>query len=229
MDRNYKIVEPQVKISKGSLSFSRIKKAKTPTRIEELKTLITARLKPVSIIDIMIDIDKLTGFLDMFEPVGYKEGMTKQEKAERLIATLLCYGCNLGPTQTERSTGVSVASILYMRRRYCGEENLLKVIGYLADCQHKTWLAKAYGDGTGFITDGTMYSAPKKSMHTEPHFRYSKGRGIISYPLISDQYVALITQAITCSQYEARGRPAKRWHRELCLKPCSNKNPTFRS
>jgi TnpA family transposase len=90
-----------------------------------------------------------------------------------------------------------------MRRRYCSQENLLKVIGHLSDCQHKTWLAKAYGDGTGFITDGTMYSAPKKSMHTEPHFRYGKGRGVISYPLISDQYVALITQAIPCSQYEA--------------------------
>jgi len=90
-----------------------------------------------------------------------------------------------------------------MRRRYCSEENLLEVIGYLSDCQHKTWLAWAYGDGTGFITDGTMYSAPRRSMHTEPHFRYSKGHGIIAYPLVSDQYVALITQAITCSQYEA--------------------------
>jgi TnpA family transposase len=203
MDRNYDFLKPQVKISKGSLSFSRIKKATTPARIEALETLITARLKPVSIIDIMIDIDKLTGFFDLFEPVGYKEGMTKKEKATRMVAMLLCYGCNLGPTQTQRSTGVSVASILYMRRRYCSEENLLKVIGYLSDCQHKTWLAKAYGDGTGFITDGTMYSAPKKSMHTQPHFRKGKGRGIVSYPLISDQYVALITQAITCSQYEA--------------------------
>ena len=108
---------------------------------------------------------------------------------------------------------MSATSIIYMRRRYCSQENLLKVIGHLSDCQHKTWLAKAYGDGTGFITDGTMYSAPKKSMHTEPHFRYGKGRGVISYPLISDQYVALITQAIPCSQYEAiamRGAIARR-------------------
>ena len=176
---------------------------KAQTRIEELTDKITARLKPVSIIDILVDVDKLTGFLDLFETVGYRERMTKEQKARRMVATLLCYGCNLGPTQTQRSTGVSVASILYMRRRYCSEESLLKIVGYLADCQHKTWLASSYGDGTGFITDGTMYSAPKKSMHTEHHFRYPKGRGIISYPLISDQYVALITQAITCSQYEA--------------------------
>lgn len=203
MDRNYEILKPYTKISRGSLSFSRMKKEKLPPGTEELRELITARIKPVSIIDIIVDIDKLTGFLDMFETVGYKEGMTRAEKAKRMTATLLCYGCNLGPQQTERSTGVSAASILYMRRRYCSEENLLKVTGYLSDCQHKTWLAYAYGDGTGFITDGTMYSAPKRSMHTEPHFRYGKGRGIISYPLVSDQYVAVITQAITCSQYEA--------------------------
>jgi len=203
MDRNYETLKPYTKISRGSLSFSRMKKEEEPPDVEELTDLITAYMKPVSIIDIIIDVDKLTGFLDMFETVGYKEGMTRAEKAERIAATLLCYGCNIGPQQTERSTDVNASSILYMRRRYCSEESLLQVIGYLSDCQHKTWLAWVYGDGTGFITDGTMYSAPKRSMHTEPHFRYGKGRGIISYPLVSDQYVALITQAITCSQYEA--------------------------
>jgi len=203
MNQNYEIVKPYTKVSRGSLSFSRLKKEVEPPRVEELTAKITARLKPVSIIDILVDVDKLTGFLSLFETVGYRERMTKEQKAERMIATLLCYGCNLGPTQTQRSTGVSVASILYMRRRYCSEESLISVVGYLSDCQHSTWLAYAYGDGTGFITDGTMYSAPKKSMHTEPHFRPGKGRGITSYPLVSDQYVALITQAITCSQYEA--------------------------
>lgn len=202
MDKNYEILKPYTKISRGSLSFSRLKKEESAS-VDELTNLIKARMQPVSIIDILVDVDKLTGFLDMFETVGYKEAMTREEKATRLIATLLCYGCNIGPAQTERSTSVSASSILYMRRRYCSEENLLKVLGYLSDCQHKTWLAQAYGDGTGFITDGTMYSAPKKSMHTMPHFRYGKGRGVISYPLISDQYVALITQAIPCSQYEA--------------------------
>lgn len=203
MNQNYQLIKPYAKVSKGSLSFTRIIKEQLPVEIEELKNLIKVRMKPLSIIDIMVDVDKLTGFLDIFETVGYKETMTPEEKAERLIATLLCYGCNIGPAQTERSTGVSAASIIYMRRRYCSEESLLKVIGFLSDCQHQTWLASAYGDGTGFISDGTMYSAPKKSMHTEPHFRRGKGRGIISYPLVSDQYVALITQAIPCSQYEA--------------------------
>ena len=161
MDRNYEILKPYTKISRGSLSFSRIRKEEEPPEIEELTDLITAYMKPVSIIDIIIDVDKLTGFLDMFETIGYKEGMTRAEKAERIAATLLCYGCNIGPQQTERSTDVNASSILYMRRRYCSEENLLQVIGYLSDCQHKTWLAWAYGDGTGFITDGTMYSAPR--------------------------------------------------------------------
>lgn len=203
MDRNYDSLKPYAKVSRGYLSFSRIKKKVLPSRIEELTDLIKDRMEPVSIIDIIEDVDNLIGFLDMFETIGYKEGMTKEEKAKRMIATLLCYGCNIGPAQTERSTGVSSSSVLYMRRRYCSEENLLKVIGYISDCQHNTWLAYAYGDGTGFITDGSMYSAPKGSMHTEPHFRYPKGKGIISYPLVSDQYVALITQGTTCSQYEA--------------------------
>jgi TnpA family transposase len=202
VNRNYEILKPYTKISRGSLSFSRLKKEETQ-RVDELTNLIKARMEPVSIIDIIVDVDKLTGFLDIFETVGYKEAMTREEKATRLIATFLCYGCNIGPTQTERSTGVSASSIVYIRRRYCSEENLLKALGFLSDCQHQTWLASAYGDGTGFITDGTMYPAPKKSMHTMPHFRYSKGRGVISYPLVSDQYVAMITQAIPCSQYEA--------------------------
>ena len=194
MNRNYETLKKYTKISRGSLSFSRQKKEELDAEIKKLDNLIKSRMKPVSIIDIMVDIDKLTGFLDYFKTIGYKEGISRQEKARRMIATLLCYGCNLGPTQTERSTGVSAASILYMRRRYCSEESLLSAIGFLSDCQHQTWLADAYGDGTGFITDGTMYSAPKKSMHTAvlftsrakrrvPHFRYGKGHGVICYPL----------------------------------------------
>ena len=203
MDQNYETLLPHTKVSRGSLSFTRITKRKLLAEIEHLRDRVGAHMSNVSIIDILVDVDKLTGFLDYFETVGYREVMRREEKAKRMIAMLLCYGCNIGPAQTQRSTGVAAASILYMRRRYCSEENLLKVIGFLSDCQHQTWLAQSYGDGTGFITDGSMYSAPKRSMHTEPHFRYSKGRGVISYPLVSDQYVALITSAIPCSQYEA--------------------------
>jgi TnpA family transposase len=203
MDKNYQILSPHTKVSRGSLSFARIRKEQLPAGIEELKEKIKARMKPVSIIDIIVDVNQLTGFLDQFQTVGYKQRISPKEKAKRMIATLLCYGCNIGPTQTQRSTGISAANIGYMRRRYCSEENLLKVIGFLSDCQHQTWLAQSYGDGTGFITDGSHFSAPRRSMHTEPHFRYNKGHGVISYPLISDQYVALITSAIPCSQYEA--------------------------
>ena len=186
MNRNYNKLSSHTKVSKGALSFARLKGEENPPRVKELSNRIIGRIDTVSIIDILIDVDKVTGFLDMFETIGYKEGMNRKEKAQRMMATLLCYGGNFGPAQTERSTGVSAANVLYMRRRYCSEENLLKTIGYLADCQHKTWLAYAYGDGTGFITDGTMFSAPKRSMHTEHHFRYSKGRGVIAYPLISN-------------------------------------------
>ncbi len=60
-----------------------------PEEIERLTNLITARLKPVSIIDIIIDIDKLTGFFSLFEPVGYRERMTPEQKAKRMVAMLL--------------------------------------------------------------------------------------------------------------------------------------------
>ena len=89
MNQNYELIKPYVKVSKGSLSFTRITKEKLPVEIEQLKNLIKVRMQPVSIIDIMVDVDKLTGFLDVFETVGYKEGMTREEKAKRLVATLL--------------------------------------------------------------------------------------------------------------------------------------------
>jgi hypothetical protein len=89
MNQNYEVVKPYTKVSRGSLSFSRMKKEVEPPRIEELTDKITARLKPVSIIDILVDVDKLTGFFSLFETVGYRERMTKEQKARRIVATLL--------------------------------------------------------------------------------------------------------------------------------------------
>ena len=92
MNQYYEMVKPYTKVSRGSLSFSRMKKEVQPPRIEELTAKIAAHLKPVSIIDILVDVDKLTGFFSLFETVGYREKMTKEQKAERMVATLLCYG-----------------------------------------------------------------------------------------------------------------------------------------
>jgi hypothetical protein len=89
VNQNYENLKPYTKVSRGSLSFSRIEKEKVPEEIERLTNLITARLKPVSIIDIIIDIDKLTGFFSLFEPVGYRERMTPEQKAKRMVAMLL--------------------------------------------------------------------------------------------------------------------------------------------
>ena len=88
MDQNYDSLKSNAKVSRGSLSFSQIKKKVLPSRIKELTSLISDKMEPVNIIDILVDVDNLIGFLDMFETVGYKEGKTKQEKAERMMFVL---------------------------------------------------------------------------------------------------------------------------------------------
>ncbi|MCY4046092.1 MAG: Tn3 family transposase [Cellvibrionales bacterium] len=67
-----------------------------------LKEAIKNRMQQKSILDILGVVESWTELHKIFGPLsGHKTKL--QKPSERLISTLLCYGCNLGPKQTSQS------------------------------------------------------------------------------------------------------------------------------
>ncbi len=86
----------------GRLVLKRLQGAQVTQAIATVDSAITDRLPPTSIVDVLVD---TTRWLDLhvhFRPIAGTDARV-DDLLRRVITTLFCYGCNLGPTQTARS------------------------------------------------------------------------------------------------------------------------------
>src|SRR3546814_4984577 len=103
--------------------------------------LITERLPPTSTVDVLVD---TTRWLDLhvhFRPIAGTDARV-DDLLRRVITTLFCYGCNLGPTQTARSVkGFSRRQISWLNLKrseeHTSELQSLMRISYAVFCLKK--------------------------------------------------------------------------------------------
>jgi TnpA family transposase len=127
-----------------------------------------------------------------------------QDTTDRYIATLFCYGCGLGPSQTARSlkTRVDKNQIAWFHHHHVQEQTLEKIITAIINAYQEFELPKHCGSGEHVSADGTKWEVGSKNLLSEYHIRYG-GYGGIGYYHVSDTYIALFSRFIPCSVWEA--------------------------
>jgi TnpA family transposase len=182
-----------------------IKKAKANQKLDKIKKidhLITERLPPSSILDVIVDVEKWLNLSRGFKPLSGNEPKRDTVK-ERFITTTFCYGCNLGPTQTERALKLFDRKQIADFNRMCmSEESVEEAITEVINTYHKLDLPTYFGDGKSASVDGTMWDIYEQNLLAEYHIRYG-GYGGIGYYHVSDKYIALFSRFIPCGVYEA--------------------------
>lgn len=89
-----------------------------PAGIRTVDLLITEHMENISIVDVLIDTERWLQLHKLFRPLMGTESRI-DELRPRVISTLFCYGCNLGPTQTARSIrGMSRKQIAWLNIKY---------------------------------------------------------------------------------------------------------------
>jgi len=112
-----------------------------------------------------------------------------EELRPRVISTLFCYGCNLGPTQTARSIrGMSRKQIAWLNIKYVTEEVLEKAIVKVINAYNKFELPGYWGSGKHASADGTKWNLYEQNLISEHHIRYG-GYGGIGYYHVSDKFI----------------------------------------
>jgi hypothetical protein len=87
-------------------------------KFNSLKKLIESRMKPTTILDILVDNESWHGWTNFLKSISGSKGKVRK-RVERLIATTFCYGCNLGPNQTARSLrGANRKEISWMNHNH---------------------------------------------------------------------------------------------------------------
>jgi len=122
---------------------------------------------------------------------------------KRLVVTLFCYGCNVGPVQTARSIkGISRKQIAYLNLAHTREKDLIEASKLVINAFNKFELPSYWGTGTTASVDGTRFDMYEQNLLSEFHVRYASYGGV-GYYLVSDKYIALFSRFIPCGVREA--------------------------
>lgn len=170
--------------------------------VKRLDCFITERLAPTSVVDVLIDTTRWLNLSRHFKPLAGTESQLN-DLDHRVVTTLFCYGCNLGPAQTARSVrGLSRRQVAWLNLKYVAEDTLERATVDVINTYNRFELPGYWGSGKSASADGTKWHLYEQNLLSEYHIRYG-GYGGIGYYHVSDKYIALFSHFIPCGVYEA--------------------------
>lgn len=185
----------------GRLILKKAPTSELPPGIRQVDQLISENMENISIVDVLIDAERWLHLNKLFRPLMGTESRI-DELRQRIISTLFCYGCNLGPTQTARSIrGITRKQVAWLNIKYVSEDVLEKAIVQTINAYNKLELPNYWGSGKHASADGTKWNLYEQNLISEYHIRYG-GYGGIGYYHVSDKFIALFSHFISCGTYE---------------------------
>lgn len=181
-----------------------IKKTKTEEKsahLDALSNAIDNRMTPITIIDVIRDVDQWVG-LSRTLKTSSGQKVAIEDIAERFSATLYAYGCNVGPVQTAFSLNAfSRKQVASLFNYYLSEPRIEAMLTRVVNYYHRFVLPKYWGDGSSVSVDGSYWEMYTSNLLAAHHIRYGKYGGL-GYYHVSDQYIALYSNFLTCGVHE---------------------------
>lgn len=185
----------------GRLVLRKAQRPEISSAVATVDKLITEHMPATSIVDVLIESAQWLEIHRHFRPFAGTEAQV-DDLPRRVITTLFCYGCNLGPTQTARSVkGFSRRQIAWLNLKFVDEGTLERATNDVINMYNKFDLPSYWGSGRSASADGTKWSVYEDNLLSEYHIRYG-GYGGIGYYHVSDKYVALFSHFIPCGVHE---------------------------
>ncbi len=185
----------------GRLILRRPQRSEISAAVMALELEVTGRMEAISIVDVLTDVARWLELHKHFRPLAGTDSRLEDLRT-RVITTLFCYGCNLGPVQTARSIkGLSRRQHAWLNLKYVTEDTLDKAIVTVINAYDKLKLPGYWGTGKHASADGTKWNLYEQNLMSEYHIRYG-GYGGIGYYHVSDKFIALFSHFIACGTYE---------------------------
>ena len=189
--------------SSGKAHLKKQKAQPFPEGFKELEELIQSKMKEHHLLDVLKDINHWTNFTRHFSPPSGSDPKLSNA-VEKYLFTVFGYGCNLGPSQTARHASSIIDQGLLSRinARHVNASKLESSLNDIISEYVRFELPKFWGTGKAAIADGTHIQLRENNLIGEQHIRYGKYGGI-AYHHISDTYIALFSNFISCGVWEA--------------------------
>lgn len=190
-----------LRIQKGEPILTPLKKKDEPKNLNLIKSLLEARMKKVSILDILYTSQQWYDWTKFFGPLsGFDSKL--EDPVERYLITVFCYGCNLGPSQTADSLNtITRKQVSYIDQWHITADKIDNATNHIINLYKNFNILKYWGTGESVAADGTIWEIFKRNILSEKHIRYGVN-GAIGYYHISDLYIALFSKFIPCGVWE---------------------------
>lgn len=201
VDENYHN-NPYLVIDKGLPILKKLPKKKDHPNLDKIRQMIMDEMPIKSIVDVIVEAENWLNLSTHFKPLsGYETKIT--DYPSRFVATTLSYGCNMGPTQAERSLlTFSRKQIAWLFNHHVTDIRLIKAIQILINRYNTFTLPKHWGPGDSVSVDGTFWDMYTQNLLAAHHIRYGRYGGV-GYYHVSDQYIALFANFISCGAHES--------------------------
>ncbi len=195
-----------VRVDGGRLVVTPLKAEELDGRVGQIAGLVAGRLPAVELADLLIEVDRETGFSDHLTHAGGATSRSKDLKAH-LYAAIVAQATNLGlTTMAEITEGVSYRQLAWATDWYLREETLKQATAAIVNHQHRQPLARLWGSGSFSSSDGQRFPVAVKAAGQATSLlppRYGRGLGRTFYTWTSDQHAQYGSKVIAPGKREA--------------------------
>ena len=189
----------------GKLKLKRDDKLAEDPKVKQLQKVIDDSIPFIRIEELLMEVDKMTGFTKHFKPITGHSSKPKQFY-KTLIAAIVSQATNLGVVAMSVSMkDTSVDKLRHVLHYFIREETLKAANAQIVNQHHKLPLSSVYGSGNISSSDAQRFGIRASSLLASYYPRYygyyEKAIGI--YTHVSDQYAVFSTRAISCGPREA--------------------------
>ena len=188
-------------IEGGRLRADRLN-ADPPAGAGDLTLGLYGALPQVRITDLLLDVDRWTGFADAFSDL--RTGSPCKDKIG-LLSVVLADGLNLG--LSKMAGAISVRShwqLLRIARWHVEDEAYKRALAAIVEAQGTLPFARVWGAGRTSSSDGQFFPAggPGEAMNVV-NARYRNEAGLKAYSHLSDQFAPFAVDTIPATAHEA--------------------------
>ena len=189
----------------GKLKLKRDDKLAEDPKVKQLQKVIDDSMPFIRIEELLMEVDKKTGFTQCFKPLsGYSS--KPKDFYKTLIAAIVSQATNLGIVSMSASMkDTSVDKLRRVLHHFIREDTLKAANAKIVNAHHQLPLSGVYGQGNISSSDAQRFGIRASSLLASYYPRYygyyEKVIGI--YTHTSDQYAVYGTKAISCGPREA--------------------------
>jgi TnpA family transposase len=186
----------------GKPRLKRQHKTPLPEGLSAFEREVRARMPQRHLLDILRNVRHWTGFTRHFGPPSGSDPKLPDADRQYVIGTF-GYGCNLGASQTANHIqgGINRHTIRRINAQHVTSENLDAGRNDIVSEFIRFAVTRFWGDGKAMIADGTHVGLLENNLLGSRHIRYDR-YGKIAYHHISNRYIALFCNFISCGVWE---------------------------